>query len=93
MASRHSKRGFGTKVCYLQGIRARQSARYIDGGMMRAQKPNTVGALANIIKPQPAKSQDLSVQHSLDSSRQKFYSENNNKTLKMSHCVSQVFST
>ena len=90
MAPRHSKRGFGTKVCYLQGIRARQSARYIDGGMMRAQKPNNVGALANIIKPQPAKSQDPSVRQS---SRQKSYSENNNKTLKMSHCVSQVFST
>ena len=66
MASRHMKWEFGTKLCYLQGIRARQSARYIDG-MMRAQKPNNVGALANLIKVS-AKSQITIAQHSLDSS-------------------------
>ena len=44
----HTKCGFGTKLGCLQGIRARQSARYIDG-MMQAQKPNCVGAIANII--------------------------------------------
>ena len=48
MAARHTKCGFGTKLGCLQGIRARQSARYIDG-MMQAQKPNCVGAIANII--------------------------------------------
>ena len=66
MASRHMKWEFGTKLCYLQGIRARQSARYIDG-MMRAQKPNNVGTLANLIKVS-AKSQITIAQHSLDSS-------------------------
>ena len=58
-AARHTKCGFGTKLCHFARHRSEAICRIIIDGVMQAQKPNNVGALANLIKVSSASSSQI----------------------------------